>query len=373
MSDRAQKTVGKSRASDEYVIRWYQPGDADGVRSLFETELDRVRSREYVEWKYVDDPYLSHVPVNVAERDGDLVGVQAYVPCQLRRGDRTVLALQPADAVVRSDHRRNGLYTRMTEQAIERYTGGEPSLFFNYPSPGALGAQQKLGWESLGELDVHYRIREPSAFLEDAVDGITGRALGRVADALARGVYGVIDQSTPAAADVTVARRDAVPAATLASLYERHVPDRLHVHREARFYEWWLAHPAFEYTTYVARSDGEPVAALVTRMHPSGVLQLRDAVPLAPAQPTPALGRLLSAALADNPDASTVKSVGSTLPHDLLRRFGFVRDSTSVLDGRTKPLTMAARPLSDAADGALDATVTDRSNWHPTFVEIDRD
>lgn len=369
-----EAAADSSTGSDEYDVRWYQSGDDDEILSLFEDQLDRVRSAEYFEWKYLGDPYLSHAPVNVAAVDGDVVGVQAYLPFEFRDGDRTFLGLQPADAVVHGDHRRNGLYTRMTRQAIDRYTEGEPALFFNYPSPGALDAQRKLGWESVDTLDVHYRIARPSAFLESALDGTGGNALGRVADAVARGAYGVVDRVAPAADDVEVDRHHSVPSETLASLYETYVPDRLHVHRESRFYDWWFANPAYDYTTYVARSSGRPVAALVTRTVPGGVLQLREAVPLAPYQPTPEFGRLLAAALDDHPDADVVKSVGSTLPDDLLARFGFVSDSTPLLDERTTPLNLAARPLTDEArDGRRPEAVTDRSNWFPTFVEVDRD
>ena len=370
MSSRSQEATSEQRTTDDpYTIRWCDSGDADGILSLFESELDRERSRAYFEWKYAADPYLSHAPITVAERDGDLVGVQAYLPCELRDGDRTVLALQPADAVVHADHRRNGLYTRMTRQAIERYAEHEAGLFFNYPTPGALGAQEKMGWKSLGELAVHYRVQRPSSFLDGA-----GRLVERVADPLASVAYGAVDAFAPTALDLDVTKHDSAPAHVLASVYETAVPRRLHVHREARFYEWWLANPFRSYSTYVARSDGRPVATLVTHETDSDVLQLRDALPLGDDRPTRALARLLSVALADHPDADVVKSVGSTFPHDLLRRFGFVRDSSPLLDDRTESLTMAARPLlGGPGDGPLADAVTARSNWLPTFVELNKD
>lgn len=375
MTGQTQQPVDRSSATgDEYAVRWYRPGDDAGIRSLFERELGRVRSGAFFEWKYLDEPYLSHVPVTVAERDGEVVGVQAYLPFPLRAGNRTALALQPADAVVHGDHRRNGLYTRMTELAIDRYADGEPALFFNYPSPGALSAQREMGWESLGDLPVSYRVRRPSRFVADALEGVRGRVLGRAADALARGAFGALDRAAPSADDCTVVRHESVPAETLASLYETHVPERIHLRREPRFYDWWLANPAIEYTSYVAHADGRPVAALVTRRLPDGVLQLREAVPLAPCQPAPLFGRLLSAAFADHPDVAVVKSVGSTLPGHLLRRVGFVADSNRFLADRTTPLRMAVRPLtSDGGAEPLARAVTERSNWHPTFLEVDRD
>ena len=103
------------------------------------------------------------------------------------------------------------------------------------------------------------------------------------------------------------------------------------------------------------------------------MLQLRDALPLPPDQPATAIGRLLSAALEDHPDAEVVKSVGETIPAALLRRFGFVQDSAPILDAQTKPLTMAARPLVDEGDEPIADAVTERSNWLPTFLEPNKD
>lgn len=373
MADSAQRPDERRAPEDEYAIRWYESGDADGIRALFESELDRAWSPAHFEWKYHEDPYLSHVPINVAERDGELVGVQAYLPCQLRDGDRTVLALQPADAVVHADHRRNGLYTRLTRQAIDRYVEGDPALFFNYPSPGALGAQRKLGWRSVDDLAVHYRVRRPSSFLSIDDGGARDAVAGPVADALAAGAYRVVDSLSPSADDFAVTRRDSVPASTLASLYRAFVPDGIHVHREERFYEWWLGRPDLDHATYVAESSGRPVAALVTRTPRDGVLQVREAVPLAPYQPTAVFARLLSAVIADNRDVTVIKLVGATLQEGLVRRFGFLRDSGRVLDGRTTPLYLAARPLSAGDGGSVADRATDRSNWHPTFLEVDRD
>lgn len=370
MSNTAQRSADERSASDGYAVRWYESGDAADVLSLFASQLDREKSEAYFEWKYHDDPYLSHVPVNVAERDGELVGVQAYLPCQLRHGDRTLLALQPVDAVVHEDHRRNGLYTRLTEQAIDRYAAGDPDLFFNYPSPGALGAQRQLGWSEVDALDVFYRIQRPSAFLSEGESPVDGGSVATAADAVARGALAVADAVGPTTDDVVVTRYDSVPASTLASLYRSCVPDGVHLHREARFYDWWFGRPDLDHVTYVAASNGRPVAALVTRRPRPGVCQVREAVPLAPYQPRPVFGRLLAAVLADNPDAEVVKAVGETLPPALLRRFGFLRDDGRLLDGRTTPLSLAARPLGDDANGD---GVTDRANWHPTFLEVDRD
>lgn len=373
MTSTQQATAEEPESHDEYEVRWFADGDAADLRTLFAASLERDWSLEHVEWKYREDPFLDHAPVNVVERDGEIVGAQAYVPVPLRYGDAAGLALQPADAVVREDHRRNGLYTRLTEQAIERYAAGEPSAFFNYPNPGALSAQADLGWTELGDLAVYYRVQRPAALLPVAA-GLGVQLAARAAGRVARAGLGALDAVGPAAGDLTVTRHADPPAETLAALYRRSVPDGLHVRRTAAYYEWWFSDPGAEHATYVARRDGAPVAALVARTPPQGVLQLREALPLGSDRPTGALGRLVAAALADHRDAHVVKTAGATLPRSLLRRFGFVRDDAPLLDRATTPLTVAARPLADGGEpDPIAEAVADRSNWRPTFLEVDRD
>lgn len=374
MSDTQTRQAAEPRTvGDEYEIRWCGSADAERVHTLLTDELGRG-PREWFDWKYVGDPYLSHIPINFIEHDGEIIGMQGYVPAELRSGEQTVLALQPVDAFIHPSHRRNGLYTELTQQAIDRYTGDQPSLFFNYPNPGALGAQEKLGWESLGELAVYYRFQRPSAHTGSIVGGAGGRLLGVAADAVVRGGLAALDRTASRGPGLEVVRHEQPPSRTLATLYERHVPNRLHVHRGRQFYDWWLADPTHEFVTYVARDGTEPVGAIVTRKPKPQVLQLRDAVPLVPAGSDSVFKRLLATVLRDNDDVATVKSVGATLPAALLRRFGFVRDSSPVIDSFTTPVLMAARPLvEDGRGGDLPEAVTDNRNWHPTFLELDRD
>lgn len=357
---------------DGYTVRWYRSGDAPAVCSLFAAALDRDWDPEVLRWKYEQSPFLDHAPVNLAERDGRIVGVQAYVPFPLRDATGTFLALQPADAVVHPDHRRNGLYTRLTTQAIDRYEGGEPSLFFNYPTEGALGAQESLGWSQVADVPVAYRIHRPSAFVDGVVDGPAGASLERIVDAVARGGYRAVDALAPSRGDLSVTRHTTPPGGVLASLYERAVPARIHLHRDATLYDWWFANPATSYTAYVAHADW-PVAALVTRSHESGALQVREVVPLAPFQPTAAVARLLLTALADHPGATVVKTAGETLGARVERRLGFLGDDAPVLDRRTEPHRMAVRPLTGEDQGRPASTLTDADRWHRTFLEIDRD
>jgi len=67
---------------------------------LFEDALGRTRSRAYVDWKYVDDPTSPTSRSTSPNATATWSACRRTSPCRLRRADRTVLALQPADAVI---------------------------------------------------------------------------------------------------------------------------------------------------------------------------------------------------------------------------------------------------------------------------------
>ena len=354
--------------TDECAVRRFESGDRDGVLSLCGVQWDDRPTADWFDWKYVENPYLSHVPITVAESDGEIVGTQAYLPCRIRRGDRSLLALQPTDAVVHPDHRRKGLYTHVTREAIDRYCDGEPSFFYNSPNAASLGAQEKLGWSKVTELTNYYRVQRPTALLDSATEGAGRRALGRAADAVASTYLGVRDRSSDTAGEVEVVRYSSVPAETLADLYESNVPRGLHVHREARFYQWFFDAPTFDHTTYVARRDGRPVASLITRTRSGDRVHIMDALPMSSSE---AFADLLAAVVADSEDASVVAVSGSTLPRDLLAGFGFVSDERPVLSRVCTKQYVATRPLwRDDEPGPLPReALADPENWRFTFVE----
>ncbi|WP_135821311.1 GNAT family N-acetyltransferase [Halostella litorea] len=368
------QTVSRE-SGDEYAVRWYEAGDRDGILSLYEREWGRRPSGDWFDWKYLRDPYLSHVPVTVAVRESgpwgadEVVGVQAYVPFRLRRGGDATLALQPADAVVDSDHRRNGLYTRMTEAAIARYETGRPSFFFNYPNPGAFRAQQDLGWVGVDRVATHYRLQDPAA-VADGAERVPAR-LAAAAGPVLRGCLSLCERTGPAA-DLEVDEHDGVPAGVLADLYAAGA-DGFHAERDETFLDWWYANPAFDHTTYVARDGDGPAAAFVTRTRDGDRVRLFDALPLSGGR-RGAFGRLLAAWCEDDADAAVLAVAESTLPPGLLARYGFVPDDAPVVARFCTGLRLAARPLG--GDGGSPsqqrAALADPGNWALTFAEQDR-
>ncbi|SFS03067.1 Ribosomal protein S18 acetylase RimI [Halomicrobium zhouii] len=360
----------------EYTIRPYEASDFDGFLDLYAQVFDTDRDREWFDWKYGDNPYVDHVPILVAERDGDLVGARPFFALDVSVGGERRLALQPADAMVHPDHRRQGLFTRMTEAAIETYGDGEPSFFFNFPNHRSTPGNLKLGWKRVTDRSTYYRVQDPSAL----ASGLSA-PWSTVAALALRPVVGchnwLSDRRTETADRVTVERRETVPSATLASLAVPEDRNGIRAWRDAQFYDWRFGNPAWTYDTYVAVDGSDAVAAMVTGTGVSaGIVQTKivDVLPLPDdgvggGRTADCLDALLARAVRDNAE-SDVLIAPATLPRSVAVGRGFRRDDRPPLSRVANPTTHVVRSLTGEwrVDG-LD--VTDPANWRLTFAEKD--
>jgi len=380
---------GDATTSDGYVVRPYRPGDRARFLELYDDVFDASRSEEWFSWRY-GGPYADRPRMFVAERNGELVGAEPFISFSMRAGDEVELAIQPADAMVHPDHRRNGLLTRMTEQALDYFEDREPSFVFNFPNEEAKSAYLKLGWVEVGTVATAYRIHNPSAFFEafgDRVDGVAGPAadsvVGSAADAGAsafnrlREVVAATGDGDAASA-IDVRRRDGVPADRLSSLYESAIPDRIHTPRTEAFLDWRYANPNWSVRTYTAGRDGDLDAAIVTAVERSGdmtCLKLLDAFPLVGQnERSDAFDALVAAAVSDHADADVVATAEDTLPSPVLDAHGFFRDDHPPLSLFGSLTAVVARPLSlrePASWTVGDRTLPERRDWRLPFAEQD--
>lgn len=358
---------------DPYTIRRYETDDREGLRSLYGM-VYREETADWFEWRYESTPYCSHVPVFVAEADGAVVGAVAFLPFPIRSGATTTLALQPADAMVHPDHRRQGLFTRILRTGIEYYDEREPSLFFNFPTDGAKPGLARLGWSTV-ELATYYRIQNPGAFLSP---GPGRAAVEGVVRPLVRRYHGVRDRLARKSPGITVERRSTIPTETLVTLYERDVPARLHVPRDERYYGWRFADPNWTPTTYVATRDSTPLASAITcplTREGVTVLKVMDVLPAGRRDGRDSgLDVVLAAIVVDHPEVDLIAVPKSSLPGPVAAAHGFHADDASPLSWLSTPTSMVVRPLdagNEAAWSVGGRCLTDTSNWRLSFSDED--
>jgi GNAT superfamily N-acetyltransferase len=365
-----------SESDGDYEIRLFESGDRQQYLALYSAVLSGGTER-WFEWKYVDNPYVDHVPIVVAVADGRVVGAKSGMAFEIGREENRFSALQPADTMVHPDHRRQGIYSRMTEHMKDVYTDRGLGLFFNYPNDATLSGSLKHGWDHVDSVTTRYRIRDPAAFagvefgpLDGAID-----AVGRVAADIVLGrrssVRDVLGRrsSVDNASDLSVRRHRSVPVETVARLYRRRVPDRFHVVRDERYLRWRYDNPDWEYTAYTVQRDGDPVSgAVVGRGTSAGVEEasLTDLLPLGGPVETgdpdsdsstdsspadrEATTALLDRILADYRDVEVITAADDVLPAGMLATFGFLPDTEPPLSWVSSPRNLVAYPVDEAID-----------------------
>lgn len=366
---------GEERAA--YQIRQYRPEDRAGVLELDSLVWDRDRGHEWFDWKYESNPYIDHTPVFVVRNGQEVVGARPFMAFEMRTGDRTVTALQPSDTMVHPDHRRRGLFTRMTERAIEFYEDSDVAFFFNFPNRASLGGYEKLGWRTIEGKRTFYRVQNPDAFVPRYTNGGTSKVLGLVLNPLVKGYNDLQRPEESTASDVTTETVTGVDVETLSTLYERRPPDRLHAERTPEFYEWRFSSPVWSRSTYVARVDDEPVAAMIARRRRTNdavtVSQIVEVVPMTGGERWhEAISALLERTLDDHVSSDLIAIAGSVVPSDLLTDYGFHADDRlplSKLSGHR--CTLAARPVGDDSWTVDDYRLDQPSNWLLTYAERD--
>ena len=373
MNDDSTATVEGAEADseDEYEIRRYEPGDRGAFCSLYETVFGERASTEWFDWKYTENPFAESVPMTVAERKGEFVGARPFFALAIRAGERTYTALQPADAMVHPDHRRQRLFTRMTERALDWFAddvGSTATFCFNFPNERSLPGDLKLGWRVVDTVPTHYRLERAGAFFD--IDGLGAR----LATVAGKGFLGIIDAIGRSKLDIAVDRRDSVAAATLASLYERRIPRGLHAHRTSEFYRWRFSNPNWRYATYTASENGEPiVAAVVATGETNGVSLARivDIAPLAPDRRTAEVRKTLLAAIAADRDVDAIAMMGRGDRYGSPAAQGFLRDDRLPLSVASRPTTMVARPIGTTGWTIGGRSLTDSDDWSISFAERD--
>lgn len=351
--------------TETYGVRLGGPADRDRFLALYEDVWGRSRSDAWFEWRFEATPYSSAVEMVVAERDGALVGAELLLPMPLSVGSERVVARQPVDWIVHPDHRRQGVFTRMTELLLTTY-GDRTDLLFNFPTDALLPGLEKFDWSTVSRQSTRYRIHSLRAVTGDSstIDSPAVNLIEGVGEQAIRAGLGAVDRLTATPTDATVERVDGPATDAITSVYDETRPQGVHVPRERAFVDWRFANPRWDTTTYVARRDGRPVATVVvaTAAKPhTSVAYLLDVQPMTTVpERAPAFAAALDAALEDL-DVDAVQAPTDPYPR-VLRSRGFLCDDNPLLSRFSTPATHVVKSLTDD-DSGFERDVFDGGEW----------
>ncbi|MDA9858383.1 GNAT family N-acetyltransferase [Rubripirellula sp.] len=123
-------------------------------------KLVGVRDAEYWAWKHEQNPFGRSFML-LAEIDGRLAGVRAFMRWQFEQDQQIIHAAKPVDSVTHPDFQRRGIFSKLTLEACDLAAEHGIQFLFNTPNKQSTPGYLKLGWRIAGELPVHGKVLHP--------------------------------------------------------------------------------------------------------------------------------------------------------------------------------------------------------------------
>jgi GNAT superfamily N-acetyltransferase len=297
------------------AIRPFAADDEAGVLELLDKALGGGpagrRPPDFFRWKHAASPFGPSLLL-VAEADGQLVGLRAFMRWRFAAGPAVLEAVRAVDTATHPDFQGMGIFSQLTRAALEAMDG-QVDLVFNTPNGKSGPGYLKLGWREVGKVPVAIRARRPLRVL------LAGRA-----------------RSRPAPAVTAVPAADALAdEAALAALLAREPSPRgrLATPRTPGYLRWrYGAAPLLGYRAVTEERGGELTGLALFRVRPRGRLwESTVAEVLAGGDPATARRLLRRVARAAPVDHLTLHAPAGTPLAAAARRAGYLPSPAGIL------------------------------------------
>ena len=147
--------------TETITLRPYQDDDLDEVLNLLRDSLGETsllqRTPELFAWKHLDNPFGRSI-ILVAEAEGIIAGLRAFMRWELNTpSGETLRCVRAVDTATHPDFQRRGIFSRLTEAAIEAAREDGVDLVFNTPNEKSGAGYLKMGWQEVGPIGVMVR------------------------------------------------------------------------------------------------------------------------------------------------------------------------------------------------------------------------
>jgi GNAT superfamily N-acetyltransferase len=147
----------------EITVREATPDDVDEILVVLKAALGETpllkRTRAQWSWKHERNPFGRSI-VLVATSGGRIAGVRALMRWHLTTIDQVTLScLRPVDTATHPDFERQGIFRRLTMDALDLARAEGVHLVFNTPNSRSGAGYLSMGWEQVGAIGVLVRPR----------------------------------------------------------------------------------------------------------------------------------------------------------------------------------------------------------------------
>ncbi len=155
------------------TIRIATEQDTEAIVALLKLSLgdvSTIKSATYWRWKHIENPFgKSHVLI--AEEDGIIVGIRAFMQWRWSNGSREFTALRAVDTATHPDYQGKGIFKKLTMELIDRRRAAGDDFIFNTPNDQSRPGYLKMGWQVVGRLPVALSIRRPVRMIVNRATG----------------------------------------------------------------------------------------------------------------------------------------------------------------------------------------------------------
>ena len=138
------------------IVREPNRNDTSAIIKLLQISLGEnlVKKTSAIwDYKHLKNPFgLSHVLL--AEQDGILVGVRAFMQWKWQLEDEVWTSYRAVDTATHPDYQGQGVFKKLTLSALEDVRAKGDSFVFNTPNNQSRPGYLKMGWEEVGKINV---------------------------------------------------------------------------------------------------------------------------------------------------------------------------------------------------------------------------
>ena len=144
--------------SPSLEVRGYDAADEPAVLALLGASLgwvpDELHARLFA-WKHAENPFGSS-PAWVASVAGQVVGFRTFLRWEFETGPggKPVRAVRAVDTATHPDHQGKGVFTALTEHALDALRDDGIAFVFNTPNERSRPGYLKMGWQPVRRLPV---------------------------------------------------------------------------------------------------------------------------------------------------------------------------------------------------------------------------
>jgi len=136
------------------TIRPPYPTELPAIIQLLKASLgdgSSEKSERYWNWKHINNPFGAS-PVLVAEENGELIGIRAFMRWDWQIGDKIYRCLRAVDTATHPAHQGKGIFKKLTLQLIEEAGKQGYDFIFNTPNTQSTPGYLKMGWKTWGKV-----------------------------------------------------------------------------------------------------------------------------------------------------------------------------------------------------------------------------